>query len=354
MRVYRRSGSKYWQAAFNYGGRRYQFSTKLRDKKDALDLACAKRTAFVKGEAGIKEKPKPKPVTVAELLAALEAHYRREGRASPQNLSAIRVAARAFGPKMADALTAAHLDSYIERRLREGARNATVNCVTGILGRAYSLAKLEPPEIQHLTEKNNVRKGFFERAEFERVASSLPPDLADFAHFGFLTGWRKSEIASLRWSDLDADAVRLRAEHSKNREARSVPIAGELVALIERRRRARTVETAESSRLAEWVFHRGGEPIREFRKSWASACAKAGVAGRLFHDLRRSAVVGMIRSGVPQTVAMAISGHRTTSMFVRYAIASEGDKAAAFERLGQYHERAQRKVVPMAVQEGRP
>ena len=73
-------------------------------------------------------------------------------------------------------------------------------------------------------------------------------------------------------------------------------------------------------------------PVGDFRKAWASACRAAKVPGRLFHDLRRTAVRNMIRAGVPQTVAMSISGHRTIAMFNRYNIASQDDKREALLR----------------------
>ena len=53
-----------------------------------------------------------------------------------------------------------------------------------------------------------------------------------------------------------------------------------------------------------------GEPIRDFRRAWATACRDAGVPGLLKHDLRRSAVRRMVNLGMPERVAMAMTGHR--------------------------------------------
>ncbi len=111
--------------------------------------------------------------------------------------------------------------------------------------------------------------------------------------------------------------------------------------------------------MAATIFHRDGATVAEFRKSWATACVCAGLGkmvcpkcgaegdahwcerckmetryrGRIFHDFRRCAVRNLMRAGVPQTVAMSISGHRTVSVFQRYDITSEDDLAAAMRKL---------------------
>jgi integrase len=58
-----------------------------------------------------------------------------------------------------------------------------------------------------LTE-NNTQQGFFERPDLEAVVAALPDDLRDFTRFAYLTGWRKGEIISLKWTDVDRDAGR--------------------------------------------------------------------------------------------------------------------------------------------------
>ena len=60
------------------------------------------------------------------------------------------------------------------------------------------------------------------------------------------------------------------------------------------------------------------------------------VPSRLFHDLRRSAVRDLVRSGVSQSVAMSISGHRTASMFERYNITDDRDQRQALQKVQQY------------------
>ena len=71
---------------------------------------------------------------------------------------------------------------------------------------------------------------------------------------------------------------------------------------VERRWSARTIQKKDgTTTLSEFVFHRSGKPIIDFRRPWKEACKKARVPGRLFHDLRRTAVRNMIRAGVPQS-----------------------------------------------------
>ena len=153
--------------------------------------------------------------------------------------------------------------------------------------------------------------------------------------FAFYTGWRvRSEILSLAWDrvDLEAQAVRLYRGSTKNKDGRLVRLPQVLMAILE----AQWQEHRHLFPTCDWVFHRQGEPIKPFYKTWNRACAEAGIATkRIPHNFRRTAVRNLVRAGVPERVAMAVTGFKTRSVFERYNIVSEGDLEEAARRIDQ-------------------
>ena len=74
-------------------------------------------------------------------------------------------------------------------------------------------------------------------------------------------------------------------------------------------------------------------------------------ATKLLHDFRRTAVRNLERAGVPRSVAMKLTGHKTESVYRRYAIVAEGDLAEGVAKLAVLHQAlgdAPRTVVPLA------
>ncbi len=333
-RVFQR-GPVWWIAYYRNGE---EFRERGGATKSAAKKKLNQRRAEIEG--GQFVGPERERVTVGELLEALVAHLEIKGAKSLVSLRSHLVPVREWwSVTKAMDLTSVRVERFQAERLAAGKAAATVNREVGALRQALHLARkqgrlLTVPYFPMLRE-DNARQGFFEADEFDRLVASLPEWLADFARFGYITGWRKGEIAGLRWQDVDRTGMEVQLRTSKNGEGRSLPLDShpDLIALVEGRWAAREFRRVDGAvGLSEFVFHRDGVPLREFRKTWASACRAAGVGNKHFHDFRRTAARNMVRAGVPQTVAMSITGHKTVSMFNRYNITSHDDRREALRR----------------------
>lgn len=222
-----------------------------------------------------------------------------------------------------------------------GVSNGEINRELTALKRMFTLAvqggKLfAKPHISMLHEAN-ARAGFFEPEQFESVRAHLKPHLQNVAAFAYVTGWRtKSEVLPLEWRQVDFDAseVCLDVGRTKNGEARTFPMTIVLRKILEAQQERAESLKREKGLIPRFVFAKqNGARIGSFRKAWATACERAGCPGRVLHDFRRTAVRNLVRAGIPERVAMTMTGHKTRSVFERYNIVSPGDLKEAARKL---------------------
>ena len=171
--------------------------------------------------------------------------------------------------------------------------------------------------------------------------------------FAYATGWRiPSEILPLEWRQVDfaAGEVRLDPGTTKNDEGRVFPFTAELGRILEEQQRLADRVRRDKGMIPRYVFvhfgemkdgtlgRKSGEPITAsgFDKAWRRAREKAGCPDRIPHDFRRTAVRNLEQAGVPRSVAMKLTGHKTEAVYRRYAIVSRGDLQTAARRLDAY------------------
>lgn len=349
-RLYQRG--RIWWIQYCHRGQVFRESSRSADERAARTL-LRKRLGEI--GAGAFKGPKVERTTFEECAADITNDYAVNGRRSAKRLEQTLAHLRAAFclDRMID-ITTDRVNAYVARRKAEGAANATINRELAALKRMFSLGLQSGkvagrPHIPMLKE-NNVRSGFFEREDFVALRNALPDYVRPLVTFAYHTGWRSGEIRSLRWSqvDLKEGCVRLDPGTTKNDRGRIVYLPQEVLTLLAEMHKARRLD-------CPWVFHRGGASIRDFRSAWAGACERARIGARLFHDFRRTAVRNMVRAGVPERVAMAISGHQTRSVFDRYHIVSDADlkeAAGRMDRLAQAEAREPARVV--SIEAARP
>ena len=351
-----------WWIRYSVRGKDFRESGKSERQGDAMRLLKHRWQEVGKGRF---IGPSEQRVFVDHLFESLMDNYTINRRRSIGSLTwRLRHLTAFFGGMKAIDISEQDIERYKVTRLAEKTERgkrpvkpATVNRELAALRKAFRLAVKqkrisEAPSIEMLVE-DNVRSGFIEPREFEDVVDNLPVYLRDFARFAYTTGWRKGELQSLTWADVNryAGTILLRSQYSKNREPRLLPLVSELVEIIERCWQARILANPDgSSGLSEFVFHCGnGRPVGDFRAAWATACRNAAVPNLLFHDLRRSAIRNFDLHGVTQPVGMLVSGHKTLSVYQRYRITPEKDirEALARTQAGNAQSR-ERRVVSIA------
>ena len=129
--------------------------------------------------------------------------------------------------------------------------------------------------------------------------------------------------------NLARSEILLDLARSKTDSPRTLPLSDPLRAVIKRCGAARRLDV-------RWVFHWNGRPIGDWRKRWNKACRAAGYPGKHLHDCRRTAARNLRQAGVPEDVAMKLTGHATRDVFRRYAIIVDDDLRSGVEQLASY------------------
>ena len=345
-----------WWCQYYQDGRQIRVSTKTHVRSEALAFLRKAMDSRDKGEVPATDIKK---LTYADLRQSLIDSYvalgnkslkeRADGTETIAGLAALdEFCGFKQGPNgdgkitvtdrgaTATQLTTDFARRFVKERKTSGIGNAAINRSLAALRRMLKLAKREKkihdvPFIEFLKEPS-ARKGFLELDKFNELIGLLPTHLRPLVTFLYYDGVRIGEALQVEWSqvNLDARTIRLEEEQTKGDEARTLPLPSVLVNMLNE-------VTPKSGRVFDGT---------NLRKEWVTACAAAELgtltevegrpydplySGLTLHDLRRSAVRNLVNAGVPERVAMKITGHKTRSVFDRYHIVSTEDVTDAMQ-----------------------
>jgi integrase len=196
-----------------------------------------------------------------------------------------------------------------------------------------------------LTKENNKRLRFLTEGEVSDLLKECPKHLKPIVVCALNTGMRKSEILTLKWSQVRNGFIYL--AKTKNNEARQIPINDTLEALF-------SALSKEQGPGAQHVFPftkgeqtlKGEQPVKprkgpaplpdvvqNVRTAFAAALVRAGIQDFRFHDLRHTFASHMVMRGASLKDLQELLGHKSMSMVLRYAHLTQEHKKKAVNLL---------------------
>lgn len=337
---------RYYSIRYCVNGKQHEESTKSERVSDAVEM--------LNKRLGTDKTAKASKLTFEKMVEELAFYYEVNHRTASPMVTGVNGLKTTFAGWPAHKIDKAAVQMHIKRRVKEGYANGTVNRELSYLRQMFNLVEFEnPPKIKKLQE-STPRAGFFERAQLDAVLAHIDPALRDLMHVAYITGWRVlSEITTRQWSHVDwsgRGSLRLDPGETKNKAGRNFPLLADLRAILERRLKATKLLEQHRGLVIPWIFYRDAPvnhtpvtkiiPIRDsdwYYDSWHDACQAAGI-DRYPHDFRRTAVRNLEMGGVPTKDAMAMVGHKTMAIYIRYSIADSRSMEAAAVKMDAHHE----------------
>lgn len=176
-------------------------------------------------------------------------------------------------------------------------------------------------------EENNKRMRFLSTEECEALLNASSEHLKPIIVAALNTGMRKSEILGLTWDRVDLTHGFIFLDRTKNGEKKELPINGTLRGHLE----TLAMKNVDGHR---HVFHdKYGKPYLDIKRSFQSACRKAGITDFHVHDLRHTFASHLVMAGIDLTTVKELLGHKTLTMTLRYAHLAPAHKVKALEIL---------------------
>jgi integrase len=345
MGLYRRKGSSIWWISFSADGRQYRRSSETDDKELAKRILKSIEGKIAEGKWFPEKRAQQAEYTFAALAQKYSAWAEGRQRAYGCWKSyVIKQLLQRFGSMKLHKFNTHMLEQFQSERLKNGNKPATVNRLLAVISHMFTKAvdwemmdsTVKSSIRAKMLPENNRRLRYLSKDECQALVDVCDPHLRPIVLTGLNTGMRRGEILGLRWDrHIDLKHGFILLDHTKNGERREIPINATL----------KTVFQGLARRLdVPYVFfdRSTGKPYKDLKKSFVTACRKAGIRDFHFHDLRHTFASQLVMAGVDLTTVKELLGHKTLTMTLRYAHLAPSHKVNAVALLdrkltGNYH-----------------
>lgn len=299
----------YWYITFTEEGKTKRRSLRTADRDEAQRLL-----------ADFNKRPSGK--TVSEIFATYQSD-----KGGERLEMAWKQLAPHFGQYRPDQVDRARCREYTAYRSRF-VQHGTIRRELGILRAALRYADKNTPAVIEMPAQPQPREVWLTKTEFNALyEATTAPHMRTFLMLARHTAARKEAILGLTWGRVDMERNRINFGAGSGNKGRAiVPINGTLHAAL---------TEAFNARTCDYVVEWGGDRVKNIRKGFDSAKAKAGLDHITPHDLRRSSARWMVEAGVPMEEISQYLGHTSTEVtrrvYARFSPDYLGKAAAALE-----------------------
>lgn len=328
MSIYKRGKS--WYYDFQSRGERCSGCIGVVSKTVANEVLAKKKAEAAEGRYTATAK-KPSPL-FEEIAAEYLQYYQtnRRPKSVERHQMAFQALQRVFAGKRLADLSPFLIEKYKRLRKDDGRSEVTINRELAFLKNLFAMAMKwgkaseNPVKQVRLFREDNGRTRFLTDDEEARLLAYCGPYLRPIVISALHTGFRKSELLSLRWKHVDFQhrLLTVEAAYAKNGETRSIPMTVLLT------------ETLQAIRIhvdptAHVFLTREGLPYRDISTAYTTAMQRAGITDFTFHDLRHTFASRLVMAGVDLTTVKELMGHKHITMTLRYAHLAPGHKRSA-------------------------
>ncbi len=248
-----------------------------------------------------------------------------------------------FGQKLVTAITVGDVEAYRAARKEKGMSAVTINHDLKLLRKMFNWGirdgclertpfKRGPVTTISLEREIPRNKRFQSDEDEQRLVKAAPLNLHALIVAMLETACRPGELLSLQWSDvnLERGEITIRAERSKTRTERILPISARLRGVLEMRQYDPAGEPFPAD--AHVFGDEAGRRNKAVRKEWEEARKKANLTDFHLADLRHKAASRFEEFGVPTLYVSQFLGHSNLTTTTRYLNSTRRGLHWAMER----------------------